>query len=141
MYKLLFLMLLVSYSTAQGQSASVNNELNAHYKDGGMEGFQDYLRKNLITPDSRGLFKAKGKMYVSFSIDSTGNNSIEEIKNDITFTGDLMEKSAFKRGLFITFCENDIKRVFASMPKWVPKMENNVPVKSKLTVPINIISK
>ena len=83
MYKLLFLMLLVSYSTAQGQSASVNNELNAHYKDGGMEGFQDYLRKNLITPDSRGLFKAKGKMYVSFSIDSTGNNSIEEIKNDI----------------------------------------------------------
>ena len=141
MYRLLFLILLVSYSNVQGQSVNINNELSAYYKDGGVEGFQNYLRKNLIIPDSRGLFKAQGKMYVSFSIDSTGNNSIEEIRNDIIFTGDLMEKSAFKRSIFIIFCENDIKRVFASMPKWMPKTENNVPIKSKLTVPINITSK
>ena len=141
MYRLLFLILLVSYSNVQGQSVNINNELSAYYKDGGVEGFQNYLRKNLIILDSRGLFKAQGKMYVSFSIDSTGNNSIEEIRNDIIFTGDLMEKSAFKRSIFIIFCENDIKRVFASMPKWMPKTENNVPIKSKLTVPINITSK
>ena len=141
MHKLLFLILLLTYSNVQGQSANVNHEPTAYYQDGGMEGFQGYLRKNLITPDSRGLFKAQGKLYVSFIIDSTGNNSIEEIKSDITFTGDLMEKSTFKQGIFIKFCKNDIKRVFASMPKWIPQMQNNVLVKSKLIVPINVTAK
>jgi periplasmic protein TonB len=110
-------------------------EQQAYYKNGGMEGFQKYISRNFTMPQSYKLVNAEGKMLVVFVVDSIGGNSVKYIHNALSFKG---EEGEFTKSMFVSDCENEIKRVFAMMPKWIPGTQNGVPVRARFTFPLSI---
>lgn len=118
---------LIINSTNGQLTKDVNVDVQAQYVDGGTAGFQKFISTNIITPNSVNLFEAEGNLIVTFTIDSMGNNHIENFKNTIVFKGNLPDS---KQQLFVNFCKNDIKRVFVKMPKWIPAVKGGVKTNS-----------
>jgi periplasmic protein TonB len=110
-------------------------EKQAIYKNGGVEGFQKYISKSFTLPQSSKLVDAEGKMFVVFVVDSTGGNYIEQIHEKVSFRGQTGE---FLKSSFIDDCKNEIRRIFAKMPKWIPGTQNGVPVRARFTFPLGI---
>jgi beta-lactamase regulating signal transducer with metallopeptidase domain len=88
---------------------------------GGMEEFYKFFSKNYKIPSD---YKGKGKIYISFMVDTDGSISEFEILRDLGFgTGE------------------EAVRVLKTTPKWIPGKKDGKDVKTKFTLPITIQSK
>ena len=88
---------------------------------GGIEKMYEYISKNFIYPEEASKRSVRGKMEVEFTVEKSG---------DITYVGIL-------KGLDFSIDE-EILRLLKAMPRWTPATKNGVPVRYKVSMPINI---
>lgn len=102
-------------------TTSVNEEMAAPY--GGVSAFYSYISNNLKIPmDARNI---KGKVFVEFIIDSTGQILPEDVK--------------VVRGLSPS-CDAEAIRVIRKSPPWVPGRQGNKRVRQRMVIPISFNS-
>lgn len=87
---------------------------------GGAEGFNSYLTRNLHYPDAARLMCISGKVYVSFSIDTTGRVT------------DVTAINCLGAG-----CESEAVRVVQRSRPWKPATRSGKPVRVNYIIPIN----
>ena len=92
-------------------------ELDPEYP-GGISNFRKYIAKNFRVPDVDGL---KGKIIVSFIVETDGSLSHIKVENDIGYG-----------------TVDEIKRIFKECPKWKPGTQRGVPVRCLKSLPITI---
>jgi periplasmic protein TonB len=125
LFKIAFL-LLISLTTKEqlwGQTKEVfvlSPKLSKHaeYPEG-QAAMYNFIRKNLKYPkiDTSPI---KGTVYLNFCIESDGRiTNINLVKG------------------FHPYCDEEAKRVFSIMPKWIPAIEagTNKPIRSHYTLP------
>lgn len=88
---------------------------------GGIEKMYEYVSRNFIYPEDAAKRSVRGKMEVEFTVEKSG---------DITYVGIL-------KGLDESIDE-EILRLLKAMPRWTPATKNGVPVRYKVSMPINI---
>ncbi len=88
---------------------------------GGIEKMYEYISRNFQYPDEAQKRSVKGKMEVEFTVEKSG---------DITYVGIL-------KGLDESIDE-EVLRLLKAMPRWTPATKNGVPVRYKVSMPINI---
>ena len=88
---------------------------------GGIEKMYEYISRNFQYPDEAQKRSVKGKMEVEFTVANSG---------DITYVGIL-------KGLDESIDE-EVLRLLKAMPRWTPATKNGVPVRYKVSMPINI---
>ena len=88
---------------------------------GGIEKMYEYITTNFVYPEEAEKRSVRGKMEVEFTVEKTG---------DITYVGIL-------KGLDFSIDE-EILRLLKAMPRWTPATRNGVPVRYKVSMPINI---
>ena len=86
---------------------------------GGDLAMKEYLRKNLVYPETAKRQQIEGTVYVSFTIGKDG--SIKNIK--------------ILRGLD-SACDAEVLRLIKQMPKWTPGKQRGKPVETQMTIPI-----
>lgn len=89
--------------------------------NGGLKKFYEFIGQNFRTPDVQGL---KGKIYVSFLIDVDGTVTSIQVLKDIGYG-----------------TKEEAIRVMKICPKWIPGMQNGVPVRCLYSLPITIQSR
>lgn len=88
---------------------------------GGIEKMYEYVSRNFIYPEEASKRSVRGKMEVEFTVEKSG---------DITYVGIL-------KGLDESI-DDEILRLLKAMPRWTPATKNGVPVRYKVSMPINI---
>lgn len=89
---------------------------------GGEQALRAYLQKSLNYPKVAAENNVQGRVFVTFVVN--GKGEIEDIK--------------VVRGIG-SGCDAEAMRVVRNMPKWEPGIQNNKPVKVKMTLPVNFI--
>jgi TonB family protein len=92
----------------------------AFYKGGEMK-YTDYVYKNIKIPDRTGRFVQSGVVIVKFTINETGKIADVQIKKSVEFAFD-----------------EEVLRVVASSPKWIPASINGQKVKAYREQPVSI---
>ncbi len=124
------ILLLVMLITTEGISQNANidttvvkNPVIPASFEGGIRGFYAYIGQNINYP--RDAFKKgiQGKVYVEFTIESTGNVVQESIKILKEVHSSL---------------EQEAIRIIQNSPKWIPARQhaNGPPVSSNMVIPI-----
>ncbi|MDP3912260.1 MAG: energy transducer TonB [Bacteroidota bacterium] len=80
----------------------------------------EFIAKNIRYPISAQERKISGKVFIEATIDSRGN--IKEAKILIGAHKDL---------------DNEALRVVRLITKWLPELQNGIPVESSLTIPVS----
>lgn len=88
---------------------------------GGIEKMYEYISNNFVYPEEAEKRSVNGKMEVEFTVEKSG---------DITYVGIL-------KGLDYSIDE-EVLRLLKAMPRWTPATKNGVPVRYKVSMPINI---
>lgn len=88
---------------------------------GGIEKMYQYITDNFVYPEEAEKRSVNGKMEVEFTVEKSG---------DITYVGIL-------KGLDYSIDE-EVLRLLKAMPRWTPATKNGVPVRYKVSMPINI---
>ena len=88
---------------------------------GGIEKMYQYISDNFVYPEEAEKRSVNGKMEVEFTVEKSG---------DITYVGIL-------KGLDYSIDE-EVLRLLKAMPRWTPATKNGVPVRYKVSMPINI---
>lgn len=123
----LFLVLLLSLENVHAQSAidtaNVNDEVFLVAEQmpsfpGGQEALMKFITENLKYPN--GMSDIGGKVFVQFIVEKDGSISGTQIL----------------KGLYPAFDE-EAMRVIRSMPDWKPAMQNGMPVRMQMYMPVN----
>lgn len=88
---------------------------------GGIEKMYEYISHNFIYPDEAEKRSVSGKIEVEFTVEKSG---------DITGVGVL-------KGLDYSIDE-EVVNLIKGMPRWYPATKNGIPVRYKVSMPINI---
>lgn len=88
---------------------------------GGIEKMYEYISTNFQYPEEAQRRSIKGKMEVEFTVEKSG---------DITYVGIL-------KGLDESV-DAEVLKLLKAMPRWIPATKNGVPVRYKVSMPINI---
>jgi TonB family protein len=111
----------VSYSS-KGDSAIYNlEEENAEFK-GGMEGFADFLQRNLSYPFDAQKNNSQGKSYVQFVVCTDGT---------------LCDYEVIKSAGHPSLDKEALRVIQKSSGKWRPGVQRGRKVRSRFTIPIN----
>lgn len=86
---------------------------------GGEAALYAFLQKNIKFPDAAKKNNVRGKVIVSFIVDKDGSIADISIMKDIGGG-----------------CGDEAKRVIQLMPKWKPAIQNGVPIKHKVVLPV-----
>lgn len=122
MKKLLNLLVLLIISSVAFAQDTIN-EIMPQFP-GGEAAFQQYLRNNIVYPDSAIDLEQEGTVYVYFEIDTAGN------------IGNVYAK---KKILGAPYLDREAVRVIAAMPNWIPGKLNGKSVKVSMTVPVKFV--
>ena len=100
---------------------------------GGNGALLDWLSKNIHY--TSGCASIQGRVVVSFYVEKDGTISdvnVERpcIKEDGTSVTVIVEQSAWSA------LDKEIVRAVKAMPKWIPAIHNNKPIRAKYTLPI-----
>ncbi len=88
---------------------------------GGIEKMYEYISRNFIYPEEAKKRSVKGKMEVEFTVEKSGT---------ITYVSVL-------KGLDESI-DGEIVKLLEAMPRWTPATKNGVPVRYKVSMPINL---
>lgn len=103
-----------------------NNEEIVEFVDqeasfpGGMKALMEYLSTNIKYPEAAINISIQGKVYIQFVVLKTGTISDVKVLRGVSKELD-----------------DEAKRVVRMMPNWIPAIQNNVKVNSRVTIPIN----
>ena len=103
-----------------------NNEEIVEFVDqeasfpGGTKALMEYLSINIKYPEAAINIAIQGKVYIQFVVLKTGAISDVQILRGVSKELD-----------------DEAKRVVQMMPNWIPAIQNNVKVNSRVTIPIN----
>ena len=103
-----------------------NNEEIVEFVDqeasfpGGMKALMKYLSTNIKYPEAAINISIQGKVYIQFVVLKTGAISDVNVLRGVSKELD-----------------DEAKRVVRMMPNWIPAIQNNVKVNSRVTIPIN----
>ena len=103
-----------------------NNEEIVEFVDqeasfpGGMKALMEYLSTNIKYPEADINISIQGKVYIQFVVLKTGAISDVNVLRGVSKELD-----------------DEAKRVVRMMPNWIPAIQNNVKVNSRVTIPIN----
>lgn len=114
---------------AQSSNDSVPNSYTTKTGDiitqpefkGGIEKMYEYISRNFIYPEEAKKRSVKGKMEVEFTVEKSGT---------ITYVSVL-------KGLDESI-DGEIVKLLEAMPRWTPATKNGVPVRYKVSMPINL---
>ena len=81
----------------------------------------EYISRNFIYPEEAKKRSVKGKMEVEFTVEKSGT---------ITYVSVL-------KGLDESI-DGEIVKLLEAMPRWTPATKNGVPVRYKVSMPINL---
>lgn len=116
----------------RGYSNTDNNVITASYEKGsalsalpsfngkGMEGFAEYIAKNIKYPQEARDFNITGVVEVQFAVDVDGKVKDIEIKKGIS---PILDREAY--------------RIIMNSPKWIPGFVNGKPTKVFFRFPVN----
>ena len=88
---------------------------------GGMEAFYEYIAQNFEYPEDAAKRAVNGTMEVEFTIERSG---------DVSYVGIL-------KGLDYSI-DDVILRLLKAMPRWTPATRNGLPVRYKVSMPLNV---
>lgn len=88
---------------------------------GGAESFNKYIQDNFVYPEDAKRRSVEGKIVIEFSVEKSGA---------ITYPGVI-------KGLD-DMVDDEIVRLFKSMPRWTPATKNGVPIRFKMLMTMNI---
>ena len=88
--------------------------------EGGISAFYNYIYKNLRYPNQARNLNIEGKVFIQFVIDENGKLT------------DLVISKGIGAG-----CDEEVLRVFANAPNWIPGKQRGVPVKVRQSMAIN----
>lgn len=94
-------------------------EESAEFVDGGMEGLNKYLAKNIRYPEVAQEAGIQGRVVVQFVVEKDGSATDIKVVRSVD---PALDKEA--------------ERVVKSMPKWKPGKQRGKPVRSKFTLPV-----
>lgn len=121
---ILFVTLGVSYAQETQDTSAIKiiplPEIEAQFP-GGTDAYRKYIKDNLIYPDNYMEIDKKGKIFVSFFVDTDG----------------VISEVIIKRGLDDKMDEM-VENLILGMPKWVPAKMDGKATKSQVIVAINI---
>ncbi|WP_316820504.1 energy transducer TonB [Pedobacter gandavensis] len=83
---------------------------------GGVEAMKSFVNKHLVWPEE---FGNSGYVILSVVVDKDGGFSDAKVKRTLC-----------------NFCDQAAKEVLRKMPKWNPGLINNIPVSTRIDVPI-----
>lgn len=95
-------------------------EESAEFVDGGMEGLNKYLAKNIRYPEVAQEAGIQGRVVVQFVVEKDGSATDIKVVRSVD---PALDKEA--------------ERVVKSMPKWKPGKQRGKPVRSKFTLPVH----
>lgn len=88
---------------------------------GGMAAMQEFIKKNIVYPETEKEIGLEGKVYLRFTVHEDGTlTDIKELRGINGAPG--LTKEAI--------------RVIKKMPKWTPGMNNNQKVKTQMNIPV-----
>ena len=90
------------------------------FLNGGIENLYNFLSKNLRYPSISKKKGIQGRVMVSFIINKDGSTSDFQVIKSVD-----------------PYLDKEALRVMSMMPKWKPGKQNGVPVRVKMTVPVN----
>lgn len=88
---------------------------------GGLEALYDYIARNFEYPEEAAKRAVNGTMEVEFTIERSG---------DVSYVGIL-------KGLDYSI-DDVILRLLKAMPRWIPATRNGLPVRYKVSMPLNV---
>ncbi len=97
----------------------INVETPAIYPDGGMDGFYNYIQKNLVYPKEAKKKKIEGRVFVQFIVDKEGK---------IT---DVQTVKGIGGG-----CDEEAERLLRESKNWIPAKQRGKTVKVRMNIPI-----
>jgi TonB family protein len=86
---------------------------------GGVNQMVEFVRKNLVYPDSANIARIAGTVYVEFIVNPDGHLSDFKVLRSVHY---LLDKEAV--------------RVIKSFPNWIPGSTNDLPIKVRVSMPI-----
>jgi Ca-activated chloride channel family protein len=127
---LLFQLAVICYSQSDTLHQAIENEVSFIIVEkvpkvkGGMKSFRKWIEKNNELMNSSDSLTSNDKVYVSFTVDVTGN------LNDITII----------RGLGPPY-DSEAKRLVSECPrKWKPAIQKGKSIPVKMTIPVGFVS-
>jgi TonB family protein len=125
---LLILLFLCGLVNAQSEKDSISNTTDTtavvitqpEFK-GGSKSLSKYITDNFVYPAEAKKRSVDGKVEIEFTVEKTG---------DLTYIGII-------KGLDSSVDE-EIVKLFKTMPRWIPGTKNGKPIRYKLRMPLNI---
>jgi len=111
-----------TYTDSEGLTVYRRVDVNPMYA-GGDKAMMQYLRDNIVFPESAKADKLEGTVFVDFVIDTKGAVGAVVVTDATSSTVDEQFRS-------------EAIRVVSSMPLWIPGRQNNKPVNVKYSIPI-----
>lgn len=90
---------------------------------GGWEEFDNFIRTNIVYPESFINMGLRGRVSVKLTVEQDGTVSNVTILRGMTECPE---------------CDKEIKRLFESMPKWIPARNNGEAVRSYVNIPVTL---
>ncbi|GAB3642704.1 hypothetical protein GCM10027423_33400 [Spirosoma arcticum] len=119
----LFLSVLTAFaqqtkSDSQQTTGFYNNIVEAQFP-GGSKALIEYLRQHVRYPDSAAKAKIRGKVFISFVIDTVGNASDFKVLKGLRYG-----------------CDEEALRVARSLPRWQPSTQSGKLIWVKYNLPV-----
>ena len=113
-------MLLCCMMLACTSLSAQNDKIEDPQFPGGRKELIKYMEENLVYPDEMRRLSAEGEVLVGFFVEPNG-----------VITGVTVVKGLTKE------FDEEAKRLVRNMPYWIPGKKNDVPVRFRMTMPIN----
>jgi len=104
---------------------------------GGTQGLMNFIGDNFKYPESLKNVNCKGKIVVTFVVDSVGIATADLVNTSkIIFKKPRPDET--QKLKIINDINNEVIRIFTKMPIWTPATQNGIPVKTYYNLPIRI---
>jgi TonB family protein len=98
----------------------------------GLDGFQDYLKKNIRYPEKAKKKKQEGRVFIQFIV-----NSVGDIRNAHVLLTTTLEPFEESKIIDAPLLEKEALRVVNSSPKWNPGIQRGHKVHVAFTLPVD----
>ncbi|MBA7548856.1 hypothetical protein ES705_41324 [subsurface metagenome] len=98
----------------------------------GLDGFREYLKKNIRYPEKAKKKKQEGRVFIQFIVNSVGN-----VRNAHVLLATTLEPFEDSKSIDAPLLEKEALRVINSSPKWEPGIQRGHKVHVTFTVPVD----
>ena len=103
-----------------------------NFQGKGLDGFREYLKKNIRYPEKAKKKKQEGRVFIQFIV-----NSVGDVRNAHVLLSTTLEPFEDSKSIDAPLLEKEALRVVNSSPKWEPGIQRGHKVHVTLTVPVD----